>query len=389
MEYLKKKKKISKKNLNSDDKIGPYVDQLFEKVTLPGIMDYIRVPNCSPNYDPQWNINGKQEKAAIFISNWVMNQNLKNLKLNIYKEQNRTPFIFIEVTPTRTGDNRNIVMYGHFDKQPELSGWSEGLGPTTPVIKDGKLYGRGGADDGYAVFGVITAIKTCQDNNLPHPRVVMIIEGAEESYTEDLEFYIASLKDLIGNPDLIVCLDSGCADYQRLWLTTSLRGVCTIDLTVKVLKVGVHSGGSGGLAPDSFLIARRLIDRLEDCETGAILLSELKAELPTNRSNEIKNLVSIVGADIIKQIPFYENTLPIHKEYFDLVVNNTWQASLAITGAEGFPEASESWNVFRPYSSLRLSIRLPPGIDSIIAAEKVIEVLKKDTPYSAIIVFYQ
>ena len=377
--------RLNKKKNTNDDLIGPYVDKLFDTTFLPAITDYIKIPNCSPNYDQQWNINGKQEKAAVFISNWVLNQNLKNKSLNIYKEADRTPFIFIEVSASRKDDSRTIVMYGHLDKQPEFSGWSEGLGPYTPVVKDGKLYGRGGADDGYAVFGVITSIKTCQDNNLPLPRIVMIIEGAEESYESDLEFYLASLKNKIGIPNLIVCLDSGCADYQRLWLTTSLRGVCTIDLTVKVLTEGVHSGGYGGYAPDSCLIIRKLLDRIEDSSTGAILIKELNVELPQNRRNEIVNLVSIIADDIVKSIPFYANTTPIHKEYFDLVVNNTWQPTLAITGAEGFPEASSSGNVLRPSSSIRCSIRLPPGVNSKEAVETVMKLLKNDPPYNSVI----
>lgn len=369
----------------NDDIIKTIVYQLFEEQTLPGIMDYIRIPNVSPNYDPQWDTNGNQEKAVSFLANWVLSQNLKGLSLSIYKEKKRTPFIYIEVNPSRVSDKRTVLMYGHFDKQPAYTGWSDGLGPTTPVIKDGKLYGRGSTDDGYALFGIITAIKTCQRINLPLPRIVIIVEGAEESYIEDLNFYLSALKTKIGTPDFIVCLDSGSEDYKRLWLTTSLRGNCAIDLTVKTLKVGMHSGGGTGFVADSYFILRRLLDRIENSDTGEIIIPESKVPLPKNRENEIRRLVTIVKDDYIKNYPFFENTQPIHKELFDLVVNNTWQSTLAITGADGFPEASTAGNVLRPFSSVRLSFRFPPGVDTQKVGESIVEILSKDPPYNAIV----
>ncbi len=369
----------------NDDIIKTIVFQLFEEQTLPGIMDYIRIPNGSPNYDPQWDTNGNQEKAVSFMANWVLSQNIKGLSLSIYKEKKRTPFLYIDINSSRVSDKRTILMYGHFDKQPAFTGWSPGLGPTIPVIKDGKLYGRGSTDDGYALFGMITAIKTCQRVNLPLPRIVIIVEGAEESNIEDLNFYLSALKTKIGTPDFIVCLDSGVEDYKRLWVTTSLRGNCAIDLTVKTLKVGMHSGGGTGFVADSYFILRRLLDRVENSDTGEIIVPELRVSLPKNREEEIKRLVTIVKDDFLKNYPFYENTQPIHKELFDLVVNNTWQPTLAVTGADGFPEASTAGNVLRPFSTVRLSFRLPPGVDTQKAGEKIVEILSKDPPYNAVV----
>lgn len=365
--------------------IEPFVTSFFEKDVVPGLMNFIKIPNCSPSYDQNWQTNGYQEKAALFIKEWVESKNLKNTNVNIIQEPNRTPFIYIEVEASKKDDNRSILLYGHFDKQPGLSGWSEGLGPQTPVIKDGHLYGRGGADDGYGVFAAITAVKCAQMNNWPLPKINIIIEGAEESSTKDLEFYLDFLKDDIGTPSLIVCLDSGCEDYKRFWVTTSLRGVVSIDLKVSLLTQGIHSGIFGGLVSDSFMILRNLIDRIEDPNTGIMKVKDLFVDLPEVRKKEIKEVVKIVGNDYIKSIPFEDGVKPFSENVEDLIINNTWKPFLCVTGADGLPEASTAGNVLRPYTQVKLSIRLPPMIECEKAAQKVIETLTKDVPFNAVV----
>ncbi len=352
---------------------------------IPALMDFIKIPNCSPAYDKDWKTNGYQDQAATFVKDWVDKQNLKNANVHIIKEKDRTPFIYIEIEATKEDDNRSILLYGHFDKQPPLDGWSDGLGPRTPVIKDNHLYGRGSSDDGYGVFAAVTAIKCAQINNWPLPKINIIIEGAEESYTDDLEFYINSLSEEIGNPSLIICMDSGCEDYKRLWLTSSLRGVISIDLKVSLLKQGIHSGIGGGLCADSFMVLRNLIDRIEDPLTAKMLVNELFVDIPEVRRQEIKEVIKIIGDDIVKNIPFENGVEPLANNMEDLIINNTWKPYLCITGADGLPVASTAGNVLRPYTQVKLSIRLPPLVDSKKAGEKVCEIIKKDPPYNSIV----
>ncbi len=245
------------------------------------------------------------------------------------------------------------------------------------------MYGRGSSDDGYAIFAAITAAKACQDNKYPIPRVVILIEGAEESNTIDLLYYVQQLKPLIGDPSLIVCLDSGCEDYERLWVTTSLRGVFTIDLRVSVLSQGIHSGAGGGIIPDTFMIIRQLLDRIENQETADILVKELQAKLPKNREAEIDDIIKISGDKYLNNFPWYGNTKPIDKTIKENIIRNTWKPTLVITGGDGYPDSDSAGNLIIPFSRLRLSIRLPPGVDSLKGAEIVKEILEKDSPYGA------
>lgn len=363
--------------------IKPYVEKFFDTQILPNLMDFIRIPNCSPNYDPDWEKNGNALKAANFLCDWVDSLSIKNCTATLLKDPGMTPFLYIDIHPTKPKDDRTILLYGHLDKQPSFTGWSEGLGPQKPVIIDNKLYGRGSSDDGYAIFASITAVKACQDNNFPIPRVVILIEGSEESNTVDLLYYVQQLKPLIGDPSLIICLDSGCEDNERLWVSTSLRGVFTIDLKVSVLSQGVHSGVGGGIVPDSFMIMRQLLDRIENQETGDILEQSLSTELPKNRDEEINDFIRIASDKYLHNFPWYKSTQPLDINIKDTIIRNTWKPALTITGAEGFPQLETAGNLIQPHTSLRLSMRLPPLVDSVKCAEIVKGILEKDPPYGA------
>ena len=195
-------------------------------------------------------------------------------KLEVIRLEGRTPLIFFEVPATRSdasGSAETVMFYGHLDKQPEFNGWRHDLGPWTPKYEDGKLYGRGGADDGYAVYAALTAIQSLDAQGIPRPRCVGLIETCEESGSVDLPAYIQALKARLGQVGLVVCLDSGAGNYDQLWLTTSLRGMVSGVLKVEILTEGVHSGDASGLVPSSFRIMRQVLDRLEDSATGRLL----------------------------------------------------------------------------------------------------------------------
>jgi len=243
----------------------------FQSSIIPGLSEYVKIDNLSPEYDPEWKTNGKLEKAGNHLVTWAQNQGLKGLKAQLITETDRTPLVFLEIAPTDPSIKKTLLLYGHFDKQPHMDGWEEGLGPLTPVIRDGYLYGRGASDDGYATFTIVESIKIIQEQGGKHGKIFVTIEGGEESGSPDLMYYLGKLKDITGEPDMMICMDSGCVNYDTLWLTTSLRGVSSIDLTVECLEESVHSGSGSGIAPDSFTVMRQLLDRLEDPNTSKVI----------------------------------------------------------------------------------------------------------------------
>ena len=274
-------------------------------------------------------------------------------------------------------------MYGHLDKQPEMEGWNDDLGPWKPVIKDEKLYGRGGADDGYALFASIASINALKEQKINHPRILVLIEFSEESGSPDLPHYMDLCSDIIGSPDLVICLDSGAGDYKRFWTTTSLRGLIGLKMKVSVLKEGVHSGGASGHVPSSFRIARSLLSRLEDEKTGEILLEELNTEIPNYRIEETKNLVSILGNEVVEEFPWKNGMKPSTDDNVEGVLRRTWRPALSIVGSDGMPSTANAGNVLRPYTTLQLSMRIPPMVDPKKAVDAIEKILKDDIPYGA------
>jgi acetylornithine deacetylase/succinyl-diaminopimelate desuccinylase-like protein len=276
-----------------------------------------------------------------------------------------------------------VVLYGHLDKQPEMTGWSEGLGPWVPVMKGDRLYGRGGADDGYAAFASLTAINALKGQGIPHARCVVLIEACEESGSYDLPAYIDHLADRIGSPSLVVCLDSGCGNYDQMWCTTSLRGIVTCDLVVEILTEGVHSGDASGIVPSSFRVARQLLSRLEDPDTGAIRLPALLADIPADRARQAEKVAEVLGAAVYDKFPLVEGAQPASEDLPGLVLARTWRPALEITGAAGLPALGDAGNVMRPKTELKLSLRLPPTVDAKRAISALVDLLTESPPYGA------
>lgn len=362
--------------------IRDYTDRLWDEEIIPNLEDYIRIPNQSPLFDPEWAAHGYMDEAVQLAYDWVVGRNLPGAKVEILKLGERTPVLMIEIDGTLPGD---ILLYGHLDKQPPFDGWrtQEGLGPWTPVIQDGKLYGRGGADDGYAVFASVAAVEAIQEQGIQHPRLVILIECSEESGSPDLSHYIDAYADRIGSPELVVCLDSGCGDYDRLWNTTSLRGIALGTLHVQVLREGVHSGDASGVVPSSFRIARQLLDRIEDVKSGEILPPQLKAEIPQQRVEQACAAAKVLGESVHQKFPFVEGMTPVDEPLSELVLNRTWRAALSVTGQGGMAPLANAGNVLRPGTSLKLSMRVPPTLSSEMASAVLKEILEKNPPYGA------
>ena len=299
--------------------------------------------------------------------------------------------IFIEIFRATANDAPTptilVLLYGHLDKQPEMTGWADGLGPWEPVLKDGKLYGRGGADDGYAMFGALSAILALKAQGAAHARCAILIEACEESGSYDLPAYVDHLAARLGSPSLVVCLDSGCANYDQLWLTTSLRGLSGGALTVQVLEEGVHSGDASGVVPSSFRILRGLLSRLEDEATGEIKPSELHAQIPPGRIVEAKAAAAALGDQVYSKFPFVPGMHPVEGDPAELILNRTWRPALSITGLEGAPDIRDAGNVLRPATAAKLSLRLPPTSDAEKAGPLLKTLLEADPPYGAKVTF--
>jgi len=366
-----------------------FVGEHFDKEVLPVISKYIEIPNQSPAFDPHWATNGYMDQAINLITDWIKTQNVPNLTLEIIRLPERTPIIFMTL-PGSSSDSPTVLLYGHMDKQPPLAEhlWKEGLHPYKPVIRDGKLYGRGGADDGYSSFSCILALKAIQAQGVAHPRCVIVIEAREESGSQDLPTYMDHLKERIGTPSLIVCLDSGCGTYDQFWMTSSLRGCIVGTLNVKILKESAHSGAASGVVPSSFRIIRKLLERIEDVDTGKVLVPSLNKPIPEARIQQAKESAAILGAShFLNDFQFVEGSKAMHTDCSELILNRAWRATVSYTGVDGIPSIANAGNVLRTDTSLKLSIRVPPHVDATVAAQEVKEILEKDAPYGAHVSF--
>jgi len=366
------------------DQTKNLVDETWSSSIVPALEQYIRIPNQSPLFDPDWRRNGHMHQAVALARAWVESQEIRGLKLEIHELDGRTPVIFMEID----GDaSSTVLMYGHLDKQPAMVGWEEGLGPWTPVLRGEKLYGRGGADDGYAIFATIAAIRTIQQQGVPHSRIVVLVECCEESGSVDLPAYIELLADRIGTPRLVICLDSGCGNYEQLWMTTSLRGSIVGNLTVEVLTEGVHSGDASGIVPSSFRIIRAILDRLEDAQTGRIIPEWLHVAIPEKRLEEAKATARVLGNETWSKFPYIEGMQPVTKDPLEALLNRTWRPMLAYIGQAGLPDLLQGGNVLRPKTAIKLSLRIPPSLDATNLEKNLKGLLESNPPYGARVTF--
>lgn len=361
-----------------------FIDQLWDQSITPTLMDYIKIPNKSPQFDREWKAHGYMDQAVSLLANWCKTNAVEGMKLEVVQLEDRTPVIFIDI-PGSNDDT--ILLYGHLDKQPEMSGWDADLDPWKPVLRGDKLYGRGSADDGYATFASLTAIKALREQQVPHARCVILIEACEESGSFDLPYYIDALKDRIGNPSLVICLDSGCGNYNQLWITTSLRGLAGGTLSIDVLKQGVHSGSGSGVVPSCFRILRQLLNRIEDEKTGNVLLQDLRVDIPQQRIQQAEHAAEVLGSAVFEDLPFVSGVQPESTSISELILRRTWKAALSIIGMNGMPLIQNAGNVTLPSLSVKLSMRLPPTCDPQKACQALKTLLEKDPPNHANIQF--
>jgi acetylornithine deacetylase/succinyl-diaminopimelate desuccinylase-like protein len=370
-------------NINTKE-IDSFVDQRWQGSILSTLSDYIKIPNKSPLFAPDWETQGHMQRAVALLANWCRQQAVPGASVSVQQLPGRTPLLLIDI-PGELPDC--VLLYGHLDKQPEFSGWSPGLSPWEPVIRDGRLYGRGGADDGYAVFSSLTAIAALKAQAVRLARCVILIEACEESGSTDLPVHLQALGSRLGVPSLVICLDAECGDYERLWCTTSLRGNLPGTLRVRMLREGVHSGMGTGIAATPFRIIQQLLARLEDPNNGDLRIEALRADIPADRLRQARAAADVLGEAVAAKIPFVDGARPLSDDPVELLLGSTWRGTLAVTGAEGLPALGSAGNVLLPEIALKLSLRLPPTTNAATASAAVKAELERDPPYGAQVIF--
>lgn len=375
------------------DASADFIATTWQTQIVPALSQYIRIPNKSPLFDPEWEQHGHMERAVTLVCDYCRSRQLAGFSLEVVRLPGRTPLIVMEVAASAGAgpasgavtrkDQDTVLLYGHLDKQPEFSGWLPGLSPFEPVLRDDKLYGRGAADDGYAAFAAITAIEALQREGKAHARCVVLIEACEESGSYDLPAYVEHLRPRLGDVSLVICLDSGCGDYDRLWVTTSLRGIVNGDLHVEVLREGVHSGDASGVVASSFRIARQLLSRVEDEKTGKIKPKFLHGPIPRERLAQVKLTAKVLKGSFVAGYPWVSGMRPVDRDPSVLLTNRTWRPALSVVGASGLPDLQSAGNVLRPQTTLKLSLRVPPTVDAARATVQLQRLLEKDPPYGA------
>jgi acetylornithine deacetylase/succinyl-diaminopimelate desuccinylase-like protein len=360
-----------------------YIERVWTEAVLPELIEYVRIPNKSPTFDREWQANGHMERAIMRFASWARAQAPEGATIEIQRLEKRTPLLLIDL-PGKSDDC--ILLYGHLDKQPEMMGWREGLGPWQPVLEDERLYGRGAADDGYAMFACVTALGALHAEAIPHGRCVVVIEACEESGSSDLPAHLEQLGQRLGRPSLVIGLDSGCGNYNQLWCTTSLRGLIGGVLKVEVLAEGIHSGSSG-IVPDSFRIIRQLLSRIEDETSGKLLAAELYPEIPQERVQQAAAAAAVLGNSIRDEFPFVPGARPASDDLVQLILNRDWRPALSVLGADGLPPVGNAGNVLRPATALKLSLRIPPKVDPQTATKALRQLLEADPPYGAKVSF--
>jgi acetylornithine deacetylase/succinyl-diaminopimelate desuccinylase-like protein len=360
------------------------VEGLWEEDVLPALADYTTLPCLSPAFDPDWSAHGAIAEAATRLADWVARRPVPGTSVELVEFPGRTPVLLVEADATADDiDQGTVLVYGHFDKQPPQGTWRDGLDPFRAVREGPRLYGRGTADDGYSIFATLVALEALAAAGRRHERVVALIESSEESGSPDLPGHLDRLAGRIGRPDLVICLDSGCLTYDRLWVTTSLRGNLVVTVRAEVLTEGLHSGVAGGIVPSSFRVLRQLLSRLEDEATGEIRLQALHADVPATHDAALRAVAAELPGAVSAELPVVPGLRLAGADEGDRLVARAWHPALALTGMDGVPAGRNAGNVLRPWTAATMSLRLPPSVDAAAAADAVVAALATDPPEGA------
>ncbi|MCF7223573.1 M20/M25/M40 family metallo-hydrolase [Marilutibacter chinensis] len=357
------------------------IEREWNVLAMPALCDYMAIPCESPAFDPDWAARGELERAATLLADWARAQlvEVAGASVEVLHLPGRTPLLLIDVPGTRQGAT---LIYGHLDKQPAMDGWAPGRSAWTPVLEGERLYGRGGADDGYAPFAAVLALRALHAQGIAHPRCTVLIEASEESGSPDLPAYIEHLAPRLGAPALVIALDAGCGNYAQLWLTTSLRGQVAGTLHVRTLTHGVHSGDASGVVASPWRIATQLLARLEDPGSGTVDPA-FQVEIPAHRRSEAERAALALGDGLHRQLPLADGVRPLDDQGSEQLLGRAWRAQLTVTGLDGLPGVDAAAAVMAPALALKLSLRLPPTLDPDAAAQRLQALLEADPPDGA------
>lgn len=362
----------------SKEIITSSVEKLWVEQVLPGLSEFMKIPAVSPAYDAEWEANGYLRKAGEQMAAWAAEQEISGLSGEMIQLEGRSPVLFIDIP----GDfEKTVLFYGHMDKMPPSEGWEDGLGAWDPVVRGDKLYGRGGADDGYSLYSAIAAIKALQLAGMKHPRCVLFIEACEESGSFDLAAYLESMREKIGEPGLVICLDTSAHDYERLWITSSLRGVFSFDVKIRQLTKVLHSGVGGGIIPDISRVLRLILNRIDDVNTGRVLIESCNAVIPQERVAALKDAAAALSTSVYEGIPLVPGAEPLSTDVTELLVNKTWRPAVSVIGVSGFPAAETAGNAMVPEITVRISVRTPPATDINKCINEMREKITVDSPH--------
>jgi acetylornithine deacetylase/succinyl-diaminopimelate desuccinylase-like protein len=154
-----------------------------------------------------------------------------------------------------------------------------------------------------------------------------------------------------------------------------------------VLSEGVHSGAASGIVPSSFRIARGLLARIEDASSGALLVEELNTAIPPDRRKQAAGVAAVLGDTVAGKFPMPAGMRAVSNDPLELLLSTTWRPTLSVVGMDGVPALDQSGNVLRPYTTLKLSFRLPPTLSAEVATSALEHALTSDPPYGAKVTF--
>ena len=363
------------------DSMAENADRIWEESILPSLSEFIEIHALSPMFEPNWDELGELQATLDLFCSWLDNQGLQGMSYNVHRIANHSPVLLVTIEGTGSGE---VLFYSHLDKQPSRPHlWSEGLHPLKAVRREPFLYGRGSVDDGYGGYLCVTAIRLLQEAGIPHPKATFLIETCEESGSYDLPPYLDELTEDLGNPDLVVVLDSGGPSYEHIWVTEALRGLVAGNLSVRVSHEGVHSGMSGGAIPSSFRIQRMLLDRIENSQTGEVLIPEMHVDISDNIMQQATALAEVLGDELWSSLPTVETLESQSKDASEMLLDINWRPALSVIGADGIPSVQSAGNVLRTNTDLKISFRIPPGVNAEEVQDVVKQILEENPPYGA------
>jgi len=331
---------------------------------LPGVREdlerLVRIPSVSADPTASGHVRASAEAVVALLRGCDMKD------VQILEVEGGAPAV-VARKPAPPG-KPTVLLYGHHDVQPtgDPAEWTSP--PFEPVEREGRLYGRGAADDKAGVMVHIAALRAFGNN--PPVGVTVFVEGEEELGSPTLGPFLSQYGDLL-IADVIVLADSGNWDLGVPALTTSLRGLIDCFVEVQVLDHPVHSGMYGGVVMDALTTLCRLLATLHD-DNGTVAISGLASgsAAPLDLSEErLRAEAGILdGIELIGTGP---------------LVDRLWAKPTATVLAIDTTRIADASNTLLATAKAKVSVRLAPGDDAKSAMDKLVGHLTTHAPFGA------